>query len=100
MKQSIKVMLRVRPLIAREKSTGHTNSRLTLPSQTQVDIKDTGSKSSKSFSFHNIFTPEASQAEVYQTFAKDAVDAIFEGYHGVLLVYGQTASGKTYHNMR
>ncbi len=50
----------------------------------------------KTFNFHQVFPPEATQKEVYERFAQKAVNSALDGYHGVLFVYGQTGSGKSF----
>jgi hypothetical protein len=43
-----------------------------------------------------IFEEKSKQADLYETVAKPVVESCLEGYSGVILAYGQTASGKTY----
>ena len=48
------------------------------------------------FTLDHIFPPSGSQEEVYQIAAKPIVNAVFQGFNGTVLAYGQTSSGKTY----
>ena len=97
-KQSVRVMCRVRPLISREIADKHTTERVKwYPDDTRkIEVLAPGDRGKKNFQFDEVFPPGTSQKHVYDSFAKEAVDAAFQGYHGVLFVYGQTASGKTF----
>lgn len=96
--KNISVFLRVRPPIARESKSTFENLVFDASDPCAVTVKrKTGPRPvEKSFRFNKVFSPLASQKEVYNDFASGAVDAAFEGQHGVLFVYGQTGSGKTY----
>lgn len=43
-----------------------------------------------------ILKEDASQADVYQTFARPKVDQFLNGVSGTLICYGQSGSGKSY----
>ncbi|KAF8286145.1 kinesin [Trypanosoma cruzi cruzi] len=96
--KNISVFLRVRPTIARESKASCNNLKFdpTDPQRVTVTRKSGSRPISKSFVFNKVFTPTTGQTEVYEDFARGAVDAAFDGQHGVLFVYGQTGSGKTY----
>ena len=44
----------------------------------------------------NVFNPEATTREVFDSTAKDIVRSVCRGYNGTIFAYGQTASGKTH----
>ena len=95
---NIRVFLRVRPPMGREMK-GHTfNNLKTDPIDKTIVTLNTGgeNKTNRTYNFHRVFDQNTSQEEVYQNYAKEAVQKACEGYHGVLFVYGQTGSGKTY----
>jgi hypothetical protein len=94
--QTVKVMLRVRPLITREIEAKQTCNRITYDSKTEISIEAPNDRGRRKYTFHEVYPPGTRNAHVYETYAKDAVEAAFKGYHGVLFVYGQTASGKTH----
>ncbi|EKF37991.1 kinesin, putative [Trypanosoma cruzi marinkellei] len=96
--KNISVFLRVRPTIARESKASCNNLVFDPSDPRRVTVtRKSGSRAiSKSFVFNKVFTPTTGQTEVYEDFARGAVDAAFDGQHGVLFVYGQTGSGKTY----
>lgn len=52
---------------------------------------------SKEFEYDAVFSPEATQKEVYERSVGDAVRRnIFRGYNTTIIAYGQSGSGKTY----
>ena len=46
--------------------------------------------------FDHVYDQDASQKEVYERSAKDAVLSTLRGYNAAILAYGQTGTGKTY----
>lgn len=46
--------------------------------------------------YDHIFSPSASQAEVFENIAQPVIDNVLEGYNGTIFAYGQTGSGKTH----
>ena len=99
--KNIRVFFRVRPPIGREVEGKHTMQNLVLdPSEpTKVTIKKKDDKTgapAKVFHFNKAWGPSSHNDEVYKEFGRNAVEAAFDGQHGVLFVYGQTGSGKTF----
>ncbi|XP_047115391.1 chromosome-associated kinesin KIF4A [Schistocerca piceifrons] len=89
---SIKVALRIRPLVSSETEKGCQTCLETVPSEPQVQICGT----ERSFTYNYVFGPESSQTEFYNTAVKNLVECVFKGYNVTILAYGQTGSGKTY----
>eukprot|EP00758_Cryptobia_borreli_P005523 Tbor_TRINITY_DN4912_c0_g1::TRINITY_DN4912_c0_g1_i1::g.9864::m.9864 len=102
--KNIKVLLRIRPPIGRELTGSHTCDNIqTDPSDvTKVSISHRADKnggiggSPRIYHFDRVFDQKSHNKELYEAFGKSAVNAAFEGQHGVLFVYGQTGSGKTF----
>lgn len=98
--KNVSVYLRVRPANAREKEGGHTfdNIKYKDSDDRVVSIaRNSGSKVvAKDYYFNKVFRPDSKQKDVYETYARNAVNAALDGEHGVLFVYGQTGSGKTF----
>lgn len=96
--KNISVFCRVRPPVSHEKN--HTFDNITYDARDDRAImvnRKSGTKMiEKRYMFNRVFQPNVAQKDVYETFAKGAVEAAFDGQHGVLFVYGQTGSGKTF----
>ena len=52
--------------------------------------------SGKTYSYDQVFGPEASQAAVFTGAVLPTVRKMFKGYNCTVFAYGQTSSGKTY----
>ncbi|KAK2579324.1 hypothetical protein KPH14_008276 [Odynerus spinipes] len=96
MSDSIKVAIKVRPLIKREKDDN-------LPIQWTVQgnyIASTDSEIKKrgdgGFHFDHIFDERTNNKNVFDIVVKPIVDAAVNGFNGTVFAYGQTSSGKTY----
>ena len=48
------------------------------------------------FKFAKVFSPMATQDEVFEQVASPVVDSCLDGYNGTIFAYGQTGSGKTF----
>ncbi|PBC32053.1 Centromere-associated protein E [Apis cerana cerana] len=96
MSDSIKVAIKVRPLIKREKDdnlsiqwTVQENSIVS----TDLEMKKRGDGR---FIFDHIFDVNASNSDVFNIVVKPIVNAAVNGFNGTVFAYGQTSSGKTY----
>eukprot|EP00116_Pleurobrachia_bachei_P014921 sb/3475183/ len=86
---SVKVAIRVRPLLDREK--GCSECIIILPNKNQLVIgKD------QNFTFDHVFSESTTQSEVYDTTVHPLVQSCLAGYNATVLAYGQTGSGKTH----
>ncbi|XP_032664688.1 kinesin-related protein 4 [Odontomachus brunneus] len=96
MSDSIKVAIKVRPLIKREKDE---NLPVQWVSQgnaivaVDAEIKKRGDGR---FQFDHIFDINASNNDVFCGIVCPIVDAAVNGFNGTIFAYGQTSSGKTY----
>eukprot|EP00742_Colponemidia_sp_Colp-10_P009947 GILJ01010886.1.p1 GENE.GILJ01010886.1~~GILJ01010886.1.p1 ORF type:complete len:919 (-),score=173.91 GILJ01010886.1:43-2625(-) len=54
------------------------------------------SEQAREYSFDRVFGVDASQEEVYMEAGRPLLESALQGYHGTLLCYGQTGTGKTY----
>eukprot|EP00878_Enallax_costatus_P046848 GHUV01057151.1.p1 GENE.GHUV01057151.1~~GHUV01057151.1.p1 ORF type:complete len:170 (+),score=41.91 GHUV01057151.1:203-712(+) len=88
---SVRVALRARPLVRRERLEG---------AKTCVEVDEAAGAvvfgSQRRFTFDHVFGPNSTQDQVYETCVSDLVDAVVEGYNATVLAYGPTGSGKTY----
>ncbi|CUG90253.1 kinesin, putative [Bodo saltans] len=97
--KTIQVYLRVRPPIGNE-IMDHACDRIEFPAHTTdtviLELPLLSKVSNPRYQFTHVFRPESTQRDVYERFGAPAVAAALNGEHGVLVAYGQTASGKTH----
>ncbi|XP_030645550.1 kinesin-like protein KIF21A isoform X2 [Chanos chanos] len=88
---SVRVALRIRPQLAREKIEGCHICTFVTPGEPQVILgKD------KAFTFDYVFDMDSQQDAVYGNCTEKLIEGCFEGYNATIFAYGQTGSGKTY----
>ncbi|KAK7257315.1 hypothetical protein RIF29_31193 [Crotalaria pallida] len=97
LKGNIRVFCRVRPLLPDE-SCSTEGKIFSYPTSMEaagrsIDLAQSGQK--HSFTFDKVFTPEASQEEVFVEISQ-LVQSALDGYKVCIFAYGQTGSGKTY----
>ncbi|XP_039884873.1 kinesin-like protein KIF21B isoform X4 [Simochromis diagramma] len=87
----VKVALRIRPQMAKEKIEGCHVCTLVTPGEPQVLLgKD------KAFTYDFVFDVDSEQPHIYQNCVYKLIEGCFEGYNATVFAYGQTGSGKTY----
>ncbi|XP_041944187.1 kinesin-like protein KIF21B isoform X2 [Alosa sapidissima] len=87
----VKVSLRIRPQMAKEKIEGCHICTLVTPGEPQVLLgKD------KAFTYDFVFDIDAQQESIYRACVHKLIEGCFEGYNATVFAYGQTGSGKTY----
>ncbi|XP_024085919.1 kinesin-like protein KLP2 isoform X3 [Cimex lectularius] len=84
---SVKVYVRIKK--------GKTSNRNMLYSDKTIQINTT-LLHNKIFTFEGVFHPNVSQSELYAKAISPHVKDALAGYNCTILVYGQTATGKTY----
>ncbi|XP_077194331.1 kinesin-like protein KIF21A isoform X13 [Paroedura picta] len=88
---SVRVAVRVRPQLAKEKIEGCHICTSVTPGEPQVFLgKD------KAFTFDYVFDIESRQEEIYIQCIEKLIEGCFEGYNATVFAYGQTGAGKTY----
>ncbi|XP_075527900.1 kinesin-like protein 31E isoform X1 [Dermacentor variabilis] len=88
---SVRVAVRVRPLISREViDMCHACTSVTA-GEPQIWVGK-----EKAFTFDHVFDCPSEQETVYNSCVRQLIDGCFEGYNATVLAYGQTGSGKTY----
>ncbi|XP_031438315.1 kinesin-like protein KIF21A isoform X2 [Clupea harengus] len=88
---SVRVALRVRPQLAREKIEGCHICTFVTPGEPHVMLgKD------KAFTYDFVFDMDSDQASIYADCTEKLIEGCFEGYNATIFAYGQTGSGKTY----
>ncbi|XP_072755819.1 uncharacterized protein Root [Anoplolepis gracilipes] len=96
MSDSIKVAIKVRPIIRREEDENLPIQWLVQGNSivpTDAELKKRGDGG---FQFDHIFDTNASNNDVFDNIVKPIVDAAVKGFNGTVFAYGQTSSGKTY----
>ncbi|XP_039617035.1 kinesin-like protein KIF21A isoform X2 [Polypterus senegalus] len=88
---SVRVALRIRPQLAREKIEGCHICTFVTPGEPQVILgKD------KAFTFDYVFDIDTQQDVIYSNCTEKLIEGCFEGYNATIFAYGQTGAGKTY----
>ncbi|XP_033121283.1 kinesin-like protein KIF17 isoform X2 [Anneissia japonica] len=97
MAEAVKVIVRCRPLNARE---------IGLKCKTVVVmdgkrgycelLKPGGNDPPKSFTFDGAYFTESTTEQIYADIAYPLVDGVLEGYNGTIFAYGQTGCGKSF----
>jgi DNA replication protein DnaC len=86
---TVRVAVRVRPLLPEERSSSVGQCMTFSPSDhSEITVAQ------KSFNFDFAFKPSSSQEFVFETCASSLVDRFLLGYNATILAYGQTGSGK------
>ena len=105
---NVQVAVRCRPLNDRERSQGDRNILICDPSRREVQFNNptvarkpsaktaVNSSAKKTFTYDQVFGPEATQAQVYDKLVQPIVDEVLEGYNCTVFAYGQTGTGKTH----
>ncbi|XP_051802237.1 kinesin-like protein KIF21A [Acanthochromis polyacanthus] len=88
---SVRVALRIRPQLAKEKIEGCHICTYVMPGEPQVVLgKD------KAFTYDYVFDMDTHQDAIYTHCTERLIEGCFEGYNATIFAYGQTGSGKTY----
>ncbi|KAI4390107.1 hypothetical protein MLD38_002255 [Melastoma candidum] len=96
LKGNVRVLCRVRPLLPEDNGSGGKILSYPTSMDTQgrgIELLLNGQK--HSFLFDKVFTPEASQEDVFLEMSQ-LVQSAIDGYKVCVFAYGQTGSGKTY----
>lgn len=98
LKGNIRVYCRVRPPLDSEAKKPLFNLNVLDACSIEVEkieLFNSARKGKHSFSFDGIFTPHASQEDVFAE-VSPMVQSALDGYNVCIFAYGQTGSGKTY----
>nr|XP_056722092.1 kinesin-like protein KIF7 [Euleptes europaea] len=87
----VRVAVRIRPLLPKERLHGHQTCLRGDPETKEVTLGH-----NRHFRFDTVFTESASQESVYVACVQPLVEAFFQGFNVTVFAYGQTGSGKTY----
>ncbi|KAM7401733.1 hypothetical protein PAMP_017027 [Pampus punctatissimus] len=96
--ESVKVVVRCRPLNDREKGLG---SKMVLcmdlhRCQCFIEKPGTVDEPPKQFTFDGTYFIDHTTEQMYNEIAYPLVEGVTEGYNGTIFAYGQTGSGKSF----
>ncbi|XP_077385505.1 kinesin-like protein KIF17 isoform X2 [Festucalex cinctus] len=96
--ESVKVVVRCRPLNDREKALG---SKMVLAmdlqrSQCFIKKPTSADEPPKQFTFDGTYFTDQTTEQMYNESAYSLVEGVTEGYNGTIFAYGQTGSGKSF----
>lgn len=90
--ESIKVLVRVRPLSESERSENN-DSVVNVLDGNSLSVTSSDGKKSFRCSFDSVLPPTATQSEVYRI-VKGCTESVLQGFNSTIFAYGQTGSGK------
>ncbi|KAG9352881.1 hypothetical protein JZ751_017457 [Albula glossodonta] len=96
--ESVKVVVRCRPMNDREKALNCKMVVSIEPSRCQCFIEKPGATEEppKQFTFDGAYFIHQSTEQMYNEIAYPLVEGVTEGYNGTIFAYGQTGSGKSF----
>ena len=99
MAESVKVIVRCRPINDREKNLACSVVVDMDPTIGQCILskpKSTGKEGQKAFTFDGVYFVDSTTDSIYSETAFPLVDSVLEGFNGTVFAYGQTGCGKSY----
>lgn len=93
--QSIKVIVRFRPIIKLELEHGESSLNwFSISNDSTISIQKDSNP--ENFTFDRVFPLSTRQEEIFECIGRPIVEDILAGYNGTVFAYGQTGSGKTF----
>ena len=97
--ETIRVLCRIRPS---KRPSGYFTAdgaagvlHFSVPSDLPRDVTNNAG-AAHAFKFGSVFDGSATQEDVFDAVARDAVDSSLAGFNSTVFAYGQTGSGKTF----
>ncbi|KAH8095724.1 hypothetical protein JL720_3047 [Aureococcus anophagefferens] len=97
--ETVKVVVRVRPLSRKEIQDGHDAATVADEATGRITCNNPKADASdppKAFTFDAVFDPNITQRKLYDICSAPVVDAVLAGFNGTIFAYGQTGAGKTF----
>ncbi|CAG5111451.1 Oidioi.mRNA.OKI2018_I69.chr2.g5760.t2.cds [Oikopleura dioica] len=96
--ETVKVIVRCRPMNSREKSLKCDVSVDVHSDIGQIQLKKSANSSEppKAFTFDGSYGVDSDTANIYEDAAYNLVEGVIEGYNGTVFAYGQTGCGKSF----
>ncbi|CAI2350521.1 unnamed protein product [Caenorhabditis sp. 36 PRJEB53466] len=96
--ETVKVIVRCRPLSSQELGNGHSKIVNMRTQRGQIELKNPKEQDepTKDFTFDAIYDENSTQSDLYEETFRDLVDSVLNGYNATIFAYGQTGTGKTH----
>ena len=97
--ETVKVVVRCRPLNEKEISDGHERVVEMDVKRGLVELKPIRGKhteAQRQFTFDAVYDWNSKQRELYDETFSDLIESVLGGYNGTIFAYGQTGTGKTF----
>lgn len=99
--ESVKVVVRCRPLNEKEISDGHQrvvemDSKKGLVELTKDSSGRKNDEPPRKFTFDAVYDWNSKQRDLYDETFSELVESVLNGYNGTIFAYGQTGTGKTF----
>ncbi|XP_065653906.1 kinesin-like protein KIF17 [Hydra vulgaris] len=95
MSESVKAIVRCRPLNEREIDTNVDIVISVDPLERQITLSHSNN-AQRSFTFDHVFATDATNEEIYNEAVSPLVQSVLLGYNGCVFAFGQTSCGKTF----
>uniref|UniRef100_A0A670YZL5 Kinesin-like protein n=1 Tax=Pseudonaja textilis TaxID=8673 RepID=A0A670YZL5_PSETE len=97
--ETLKVVVRCRPMNRKEEATGYErilDMDVKLGQVTIRNPKASPGELAKTFTFDAVYDATSKQADLYDETVRPLIDSVLQGFNGTIFAYGQTGTGKTY----
>ncbi|XP_077566642.1 kinesin-like protein KIF3C [Stigmatopora nigra] len=98
--ESVKVVVRCRPLNRKEESNGPSGVIVQMDLRLgQVILRNPRAshcEPQKTFTFDAVYDANSKQRDLYDESVRPLIDSVLAGFNGTIFAYGQTGTGKTY----
>ncbi|CAH8438256.1 unnamed protein product [Schistosoma turkestanicum] len=97
--ESVKVVVRCRPLDEKEVLAGHRKCVFVDCSKGIIEVHNPNGKQNdepRRFSFDAVYDENSKQRDLYDSTFRDLINSVLHGFNGTIFAYGQTGTGKTF----
>ncbi|XP_075261714.1 kinesin-II 95 kDa subunit-like [Convolutriloba macropyga] len=94
--ETVKVVVRCRPLSDNEKKTGYNRIVEMDTKIGRIEITNPADKTTKAYTFDTVYDWNSKQQDLYDETFRGLVNSVLEGFNGTIFAYGQTGTGKTF----
>uniref|UniRef100_A0A7E4ZSY9 Kinesin-like protein n=1 Tax=Panagrellus redivivus TaxID=6233 RepID=A0A7E4ZSY9_PANRE len=97
-KETIKVIVRCRPMSQKEIEKGHQRIVTMDTKRGVVEVANPKDPDAppKTFTFDAIYGENSKQMDLYYETFRDLIESVLNGFNGTIFAYGQTGTGKTF----